>query len=251
MNRDVALKVLAPDLAAKPASQERFRREAHHAARLRHENIVSIYELGLANDTWFLALELVDGPNLRDYVSHRGQLQSEEARRIAIQACLAMHHAHERGVIHRDVKPSNLLIGRKDGRQLIKLSDLGLSRLIEEKGLRLTRLGATVGTAHYISPEQVCGSDRADARSDIYSLGCTLYYMLAGRPPFAEGTMRERLSQHLNARPPDVRQFNSAVALPLLLVLHRMLAKAPEKRYQTAAALLKDLLALGPAASSV
>jgi serine/threonine-protein kinase len=244
LKRDVALKVLPPSLAANHEALERFRREAHHAARLRHENIVTIYELGLANELWFLALEFIDGPNLRDYLAERDPLDPEEARRVTIQACLALHHAHERGVVHRDVKPSNLLLGRKEGGRLIKLSDLGLSRLMEEKSLRLTRTGSAVGTANYISPEQVRGSVRVDARSDIYSLGCTLYHMLAGRPPFVGGSVAERLAQHLNAEPPDVRRFNAAVPLAMLVVLRRMLAKAPEKRYQTAAALLRDLIDL-------
>jgi serine/threonine-protein kinase len=244
LHREVALKVLTAETAAVPAALARFQREARHAAKLRHENIVTIYEFGESNGTWFLALEYVDGINLFEYISRKGQLDPEEARRITIHAALALHHAHGQGIIHRDIKPSNFLVTRKHGQLLIKLADFGLAREVRDDESRVTRMGSTVGTVDYISPEQARDSGAADIRSDIYSLGCTLYHMLAGRAPFSEGTVTERLYKHVKEEPPDLRQLNPRVPESMLAVLRHMLAKEPADRYQTPAALLKDLLAL-------
>jgi serine/threonine-protein kinase len=245
LNREVALKVLTAETAAMPAALARFQREARHAAKLRHENIVTIYEFGESQGTYFLALEYVDGINLFEYITRKGRLEPEEARRIMIHAALALHHAHGQGIIHRDIKPSNFLVTRKNNQMLIKLADFGLAReLRADDEARVTRAGSTVGTVDYISPEQARDSGAADTRSDIYSLGCTLYHMLAGRPPFAEGTVTERLYKHVKEEPPDLRQINPRVPESMLAVLRHMMAKEPADRYQTPAALLKDLMAL-------
>jgi serine/threonine-protein kinase len=236
----VALKVLTT-----PSERAliRFRREAEYAARLRHQNIVALYDFGELVGGLYLAFEFVEGVNLFRYIRRKGRLQPEEARRIAIQACLALHHAHRQGIIHRDVKPSNFLVTRKSGRLLIKLSDLGLS-LAEDETRRVTVLGATVGTPSYIAPEQVTDSHSADERSDLYSLGCTLYHMLAGHPPFTEGGEREKLLQQMCDQPPDILARNPGLPVAMAAMLKRLLAKAPERRYQSAIALLKDLVEL-------
>jgi hypothetical protein len=241
--RVVALKLLPADRAANPRALERFRREARAAARLRHDNIVAVHELGETNGTLFLAMEFVDGVDLHEHVSRSGPLHPDEAVVLLAQMAWALDHLHRQGLVHRDVKPANFLVTYPDGRPLVKLTDLGLAR--EEGGteFRLTRDGHTVGTIDYMAPEQACDSAAADIRSDLYALGCTLFHMLTGEPPFADGSLPERLYKHAEAPPPDVRRFNPAVPAWLAAVLERLLAKRPEDRYQTPAALLADLAA--------
>jgi len=257
LGRTVALKILQPDLARKPKVVERFRREARSAARLNHENIVTVYEFAEIDGTYLLALEFVEGKDLHEYVATQGRRPPEEACFIVTQAARALAHAHGQGIIHRDIKPSNFLLTRKDERQHLKLTDFGLARAVgeDEPALvpgraqggppdyvaRLTTLGSTVGTVDYMSPEQARDSGSADCRSDIYSLGCTLYFMLAGDCPFPGGTPAERLLKHVELPPPDVRVVNPAVPDGLAAVLERMLAKNPADRYQTPQELLHDL----------
>ncbi len=249
LGRLVALKVLDTSLADKPNTLERFRREARHAARLSHKNIVTLYEYGHLNGRHFLALEFVDGIDLYDYIERKGRLAPEESRRILIQAVKALDHAYKQGITHRDIKPSNFLLTRDHDRMRVKLTDLGLARRADEEDFRITRAGSTVGTIDYLAPEQARDSASADIRSDIYSLGCTLYHMLTGNPPFSEGGLGERILKHLQDDPPDVRQFNAKVSEELWTLLQRMLAKKAEERFQTPAELLKALKALPPQAS--
>jgi serine/threonine-protein kinase len=245
LHRDVALKILSPELAAKPAALERFRREARHAARLRHENIVTVYEFGSATGTWFLALEFVDGIDLSEYINRKGRLDPAEAVAITVQAVKALEHAHLNGIVHRDIKPSNFLLKRQDDKLLVKLSDFGLAHAPTDDATRVTTDGTTVGTVDYISPEQARDSRQADIRSDIYSLGCTLYHMLVGHAPFHEGGIAERLYKHMQEEPPDLRAINPRVPKWLAAVLSRMLAKNPDDRHQTPTDLLADLVQLG------
>jgi hypothetical protein len=253
LDRIVALKVLPPRLSENTSSVERFRREARAAAKLSHKNIVTLYDWGLDGATWFLALEFIDGVDLNAYIGKKGRLDPQEAWLITIQAARALDHAFQQGVTHRDVKPSNFLLLRQGGRLRVKLTDLGVARaLTDETEGRVTRAGTTVGTLDYLAPEQARDSAMADVRSDIYSLGCTLYHMLAGQPPFPEGGLGERLFKHLQVDPPDVRDFNPDVPYGLWDVMRRMLAKRPDDRYQTPAELLEALLSLqegGPASS--
>jgi serine/threonine protein kinase len=241
LGRVVALKVLAHELTAHEAALERFRREARHAARLNHPNVVTLYEWGQIDDVYFIALEFVPGIDLAQYITEKGRLDPEEARQIAVQAARALDHAFRQGVVHRDIKPSNFLLTRQDGKRVVKLTDFGLARAVREDEYRVTRDGSTVGTVDYLSPEQARDSATADVRSDMYSLGCTLYHMLAGKPPFAEGGLGERVLKHLQTDPADVRRFNPAVPIGLWLVLKRMLAKNPAERPQTPAELLQAL----------
>jgi serine/threonine protein kinase len=246
LGRTVALKVLATDMANKPAALKRFRREAMAAARLAHKNVVTLYEYGEIEGQHYLALEYVEGIDLYEYIERKGQLEPEEARRILLQAAKALDHAFEHGVIHRDIKPSNFLLAIENDRLRVKLTDMGLARKVDDDDeFRVTRAGSTVGTIDYLSPEQARDSAAADQRSDIYSLGCTFYHMLAGHPPFAEGGLGERVYKHMTVDPPDVRESNPAVSEAMWKVLLKMLAKNPEARYQTPAELLKHLKALG------
>lgn len=249
LGRLVALKVLDDSMADNSNTLERFRREARHAARLTHKNIVTLYEYGYANGRHFLALEYVDGIDLYDYIERKGRLAPEESRRILVQAVQALEHAHKQGITHRDIKPSNFLLTRDRDRMRVKLTDMGLARKAGEENFRVTRAGNTVGTIDYLSPEQARDSAAADIRSDIYSLGCTLYHMLAGNPPFSEGGLGERILKHLQEDPPDVRQFNPKVSDEMWELMQRMLAKNPEDRFQTPADLLRVLKAMPPQAS--
>jgi serine/threonine protein kinase len=243
LRRTVALKVLARRLAMRGPDLERFRREARHAARLNHPNIVTLYECGYDadHDLHYLALEFVDGIDLEAHIRRKGRLAPEEARRFLVQAAKALDHAFAKGVIHRDIKPSNFLLTQNGPKTLIKLTDMGLARLADEDEYKVTRDGTTVGTVDYMPPEQARDSRATDIRSDIYSLGCTAYHMLAGRPPFAEGGLGERVYKHQTAPPPDVRRLNPAVSADFWAVVEKMLAKNQEDRYATPGELLRAL----------
>jgi serine/threonine protein kinase len=248
LGRVVALKVLPARQSENTTAVERFRREARHAARLSHKNIVTLYDWGQDAGTWFLALEFIDGIDLNTHINARGHLDPQEAWLITVQAARALDHAFQQGITHRDVKPSNFLLARHGRKVRVKLTDLGVARAIRDEDYRVTRAGTTVGTLDYLAPEQARDSALADVRSDIYSLGCTLYHMLAGQPPFPDGGLGERLFKHLQVEPPDVRQFNPDVPDSLWAVLRRMLAKRPDDRYQTPAELLDALLRLSATA---
>jgi tetratricopeptide (TPR) repeat protein len=245
LERVVALKVLPAHVAGNPMMVERFRREARNAARLSHKNVVTLYDWGQDGGTWFLALEFVDGFDLSGYIASHGRLDPEEAWRVTVQAARALDHAFGQGITHRDIKPSNFLLARRGRKLRLKLTDFGLARATHEADFRVTRDGTTVGTLDYMSPEQARDSASADCRSDIYSLGCTLYHMLAGQPPFAEGGLGERVYRHQSVEPKDVREHNPDVPEALWLVLRRMLAKRPEDRYQNPHDLVDALLRLG------
>jgi serine/threonine-protein kinase len=250
LKREVALKVLPPDAASKPNALERFRREARNAAKLRHENIVTIYEFSQSGTTFFLAMEFVDGIDLLEYIERKGRLDPEEARLIAIQAAHALEHANGQGVVHRDVKPANFLLTRKGEALIVKMSDFGLARETSDEEARVTRDGMTVGTVDYMAPEQARDSGAADVRSDIYSLGCTIYHMLTGKPPFPSGSIPERLYKHAQQEPEDLRHLNPRVSEAFCAVVRRMLAKDPNERYPTPSALLKDLIRLESATAA-
>ncbi len=252
LGRTVALKVLPAQLARQPNLLERFRREARHAARLSHPHIVTLYEFGhdAEHELYYLAMEYVDGIDLGRYIQRKGQLPPEKARRILFQAARALDHAHQMGVIHRDIKPSNFLMARGGGQVIVKLTDLGLALGHDDDEFKVTREGSTVGTVDYMSPEQARDSRGTDVRSDIYSLGCTAYHMLAGKPPFAEGGLGERVYKHMEAAPPDVRDFNAAVSAAFWDILQKMLAKDPDDRYATPAELVAELKVLIAEASA-
>ncbi len=243
-DREVALKVLTPDMAAKPAMLVRFQREARNAAKLKHENIVSIYEFGESNGTYYIAMEFVDGIDLHEFITKKKGLSPKDTLKIMIQATRALEHAHANNIIHRDIKPSNFLLTRKNSQLVVKLTDLGLAREVQTEEFRVTRAGTTVGTVDYIAPEQARDSGKADIRSDLYSLGCTWFHMLTGQPPFPEGGLAERLCKHMMDAPPDVRKINPRISRELRAVLNKLLAKDPADRYQDPSELLAALLTL-------
>lgn len=239
LDRKVAIKVLPRQRAQDVGTVARFLNEAKSAARLNHEHIAQVYFCGQQNGVPFIAFEYVYGVNLRDYVRERGVLELDEAIGYVLQAADALAHAAAHGVTHRDVKPSNIIVTPQ---KRAKLIDMGLARLLKNDVVDdLTESGVTLGTFDYISPEQARDPRDADVRSDIYSLGCTFYYMLVGTPPFPEGTMLQKLLQHQGDEPPDVREANPAIPVEVAAVVKKMMRKLPDDRYQTPESLILDL----------
>jgi serine/threonine-protein kinase len=244
--RSVALKILAPEHASDDETVQRFQNEAQSAARLDHENIARVYYVGEDRGLHYIVFEFIEGVNVRDLVVNRGPLPLAEAVSYALQVADALAHASERNVVHRDIKPSNLLI--TPGGQA-KLIDMGLARLREtDSAADLTASGVTLGTFDYISPEQARDPRNADVRSDIYSLGCTLFFMLTGRPPFVGGTMLQKLLQHQGDQPPDLHQFRPDLPDEVNRILRKMLAKDPRHRYATPTELVDELIVVARAA---
>ena len=240
LERKVAIKVLPKRRASDPTVVARFLNEAKSAARLNHENIAQVYLFGNVDGIPYIAFEYVEGVNLRDYVRSNGVLALSEAIDYILQTASALTHAAAHGVTHRDVKPSNIIVTPQNR---VKLIDMGLARLLktEEDG-DLTESGVTLGTFDYISPEQAKDPRIADVRSDVYSLGCTFYYILTGSPPYPEGTMLQKLLSHQGNEAPDVRDANPSVPFEIAAVVRKMMRKNPEDRYQTPELLIRDLL---------
>jgi serine/threonine-protein kinase len=248
LTRPVAVKVLHPHLAADASFLERFRREAIAAARLAHPNVVATFDTGEDDGVAFIVMELIRGRTLRAVLNeHGGSLPAGLATGIAIQVADALHHAHEAGIIHRDVKPANILICDADGSSTtmpqVKVADFGIARAASLDGADLTQPGALLGTAKYLSPEQVQGKE-PDARSDVYALGVVLYEALAGRPPFAADTEIATAMAHVHTEPPKPRQLRAGIPRSVEAVVTKAIAKDPDDRYPSAAAMAGALRGL-------
>jgi serine/threonine protein kinase len=232
LHRTVAVKVLSQRQGGDGDSQRRFQIEARSAARLDHPNIARAHYVGEDRGVQYIVFEYIDGTNLRDLVYESGPMQVGDALNITLQIAGALAHSWEREVVHRDIKPSNILL-TPDGQA--KLVDMGLARLefLGQTQHDETASGVTLGTFDYISPEQARNPRDADIRSDIYSLGCTLFFMLTGRAPFPEGTVLQKLLAHSSEPPPDVREMRPDVPDLLATILTTMLAKRPEDRFPT------------------
>lgn len=243
LGRTVAVKVLSRDHSDEETLR-RFRNEAQSAARLDHPNIARVYDVGEDCGWNFIVFEFIEGVNLRDRVQSSGPLELEESLLYVLQVAEALEHASSRDVVHRDIKPSNVLVTASGQ---VKLVDMGLARLhqVDAPAGDITASGVTLGTFDYISPEQARDPRLADVRSDIYSLGCTLFYMLTGQPPFPEGTALQKLLRHNSDEPPDVRQFRPDLPPQVSALIAKMLAKRPAQRHQSAAELIAELIVLG------
>lgn len=243
LDRIVALKVLSPEQAADTETLLRFRNEAKSAARLNHDNIVQVYHIGEDQGLPFIVFEFIEGVHLRSLVEQKGVLSLAEAISYTFQVAEALAHAQSHNIVHRDIKPSNVVI--TPGGQA-KLIDMGLARLqrVEPQANDLTASGVTLGTFDYISPEQARDPRNADSRSDIYSLGCTLFFVLTGRPPFPAGTVLQKLLQHQGDEPPDVREFRPEMPEQVSRLVRKMMAKDPRQRYQDPHKLMQALALL-------
>ena len=240
LRRNVALKILAPSFSIDPSSVQRFQNEARAAARLDHDNIARVFYYGEDAGLHYIAYEYVAGSNLRDVIRAKGRLEPAEAVNYTVQLAAALSHTSAAGIVHRDIKPSNILITPQ---RRAKLVDLGLARReTNEASAELTVAGTTLGTFDYISPEQAKDPRNVDVRSDIYSLGCTLYHMLTGEPPYPEGTVLQKLLDHQGKDAPDPARKNRRVSPALSAVVRRMMASEPRRRYANPGELLRELL---------
>lgn len=258
MQRVVALKVISPRLVASPSAVERFQREVKAAARLNHPNIVTAHDADQAGDLHFFVMEYVRGTDLNVLLDARGRLPVAEACEYARQAALGLQHAHENGMTHRDIKPHNLMVVPGPAPQ-VKILDFGLASLVSEAALpvgpdaadptgELTGAGAVMGTPDYMAPEQGRDARSADIRSDVYSLGCTLYTLLTGEVPFPGGTPLEKVQAHAERTPRPASELRPDLPPGLARVLDRMMARDPAQRYQTPA---EAAAALAPFAAPV
>ncbi len=235
---EVALKVLPSRMARNPIVLQRFLREARIAESLEHPNIVSIYDRGVDQGRHYLVLEYVEGCDLHEYVQMRGPLSAAEAVQVIRQVAEGLRFAADRGLVHRDIKPSNILRS-KTGE--IKITDLGLALHLDFEDQRVTREGTTVGTVDYMAPEQARDSRAASVQSDIYSLGCTFYYLLTGVPPYPGGDITDKLTRHARSAPPNVRDLRPDVPESLARIMLRMMAKKTDERYASFDTLIEEM----------
>jgi len=251
LNRDVAVKVLDVELAPSPNVAERFLREAQTVARLEHPHIVPIYKVGRQEEIFYIIMRCIDGTSLGELLETHKKLSVGDAARIARQVADALAYAHAHDIVHRDVKPDNILLD-KSGHVLV--TDFGIAKAAQAAqaatpgSLQLTTEGMIVGTPQYMSPEQASG-DKLDGRSDIYSLGIVLYQMLTGAPPFDGPSSASILAQQLTQAPAPIRRERPDVSEEMAVVLERMLEKNPTKRFQTASEVSRSLVDALPTAA--
>jgi eukaryotic-like serine/threonine-protein kinase len=241
LHRDVAVKVLRADLARDPSFYLRFRREAQNAAALNHPAIVAVYDTGEAETPNgplpYIVMEYVEGVTLRDIVHTEGPMEPRRAIEVIADACQALNFSHQHGIIHRDVKPANIMISNAGA---VKVMDFGIARALADAS-SVTQTAAVIGTAQYLSPEQARG-EKVDARSDVYSLGCVLYEILTGEPPFVGDSPVAVAYQHVREDPVPPSQRHEGISPELDAVVLKALAKNPENRYQSAAEMRSDLV---------
>jgi serine/threonine-protein kinase len=237
LNRRVALKILAPERMSNPRAVARFKREAHVGAQLQHENLVRVYDFGESHSRYFLVMEYIEGKTIGQLLSEQGPMPPATAARLVCQVAQGLAHAHRKGMIHRDVNPYNILVTH-DG--VAKLADLGLAMDLANDD-HVTRDGATVGTFDYVAPEQARHSHSADIRSDIYSLGCSLYHMVAGQVPFPSPSLSHKLYAHQAMEPTPLEQLVPGLPEGLGDVVRTMMRKQPEDRYSVPSQVVQAL----------
>ncbi|MBB3677334.1 Stk1 family PASTA domain-containing Ser/Thr kinase [Modestobacter versicolor] len=242
LGREVAVKVLRQDLARDPSSQVRFRREAQAAASLNHPAIVAVYDTGedrTANGaTPYIVMEYVEGETLRDVLRREGRLSPDRAMSLTADICAALDFSHRNGIVHRDVKPGNVMITPQG---TVKVMDFGIARAVSDSAATMTSTAAVIGTAQYLSPEQARG-EGVDARSDVYSAGCLLYELVTGTPPFTGDSPVAVAYQHVREDPRTPSSINPEIPPELDAILLKAMSKNPANRYQSAADMRADLL---------
>jgi serine/threonine-protein kinase len=245
MGRFVALKMISPALTQTERARELFQREVRAAGRLHHPNIVTFYDAHTTGDRCYLVMEFVDGPNLSQLVREQGPLPVEQACEYVRQAAVGLEYAHAQGLIHRDIKPSNLLVQQTTTGPQVKMLDFGLSLASAGDVPASGQTPNTVlGTPDYVSPDQIRSQHEVDGRSDLYSLGCTFYYLLTGEPPFPGGTPLEKVIRHQQDAPVSVQTRRPDVPEAVAAIVHKLLAKNPKWRYQKAGELAAELSAV-------
>ena len=252
LNRHVALKVMRRDKLGNADAIQRFYREVRAAAVLDHPNIVTAFDADEVNGVCFFAMEFVEGTTLSNLVKQGGPLAVPVACEYMRQVTLGLQHAYEKGLVHRDIKPSNIVVqkggSRSEGAPLVKILDMGLARIMQPEGTDasadLTQAHAVLGTPDFIAPEQARDARVADARSDLYSLGCTFHFILTGAVPFPANSAMEKLLKHYLEEPPRVEALRPEVPARLGQIVRKLMAKAPEQRFQTPAQLGRELSAL-------
>ncbi|MEV6905506.1 Stk1 family PASTA domain-containing Ser/Thr kinase [Amycolatopsis sp. NPDC051071] len=242
LGREVAIKILRADLARDPQFQERFRREAQNAAALNHPAIVAVYDTGETNTEFgtlpYIVMEFVEGRTLRDIVKTEGPMSQKRAMEVMADVCAALDFSHRHGIVHRDVKPANVMITKNGA---VKVMDFGIARAMHDGQSAMTQTAAVIGTAQYLSPEQARG-ESVDARSDVYAAGCVLYELVTGEPPFTGDSPVAVAYQHVREDPNPPSSVNPAVAPELDAVVLKALAKGPANRYQSSAEMRSDLV---------
>ena len=260
LRREVAIKVILPQVADTSGFRERFEREAQLIASLEHRNIVAVYDFGEIGKLTYLVMQYVGGGTLRDLLRREGRIEPQRAIQYAIQMSRALHHAHQRGIVHRDVKPQNMLISASDPNELL-LSDFGIAKIFDNgssqetmlahatgnvsNDLSLTNVDQMVGTAEYMAPEQI-NKQPVDARTDVYAMGIVLFQMLTGQVPFSSTTVQGLLFQHVYTPPRPIREVNPSISPAVEQIILQALAKTPAHRFQSAEAMAQALERVAP-----
>ncbi len=242
LDRPCALKVLSKELAAKPGFVERFLREARSMAKIDHPHVVSCYAVGEDKGFHFVAMELMDGKSMQDWVDQLSKLSIPDALLVTITCADALAHAHAKSMIHRDIKPDNILVTKKG---VIKVSDMGLAKVIDDEDMSMTQSGTGLGTPHYMPPEQARNAKHVDHRCDIYALGVTLYHFVTGQVPFAGGSVVDLINNKEKGFYKPAKQVNPAVPERLDLMIGKAMAKDPQHRYQNCEDFIRDLESVG------
>src|SRR4051812_23676768 len=241
LGRSVAVKMLRPDLARDPSFQARFRREAHSAASLNHPSVVAVYDTGedqyAGNPVPYIVMEYVEGSTLRELMSSGSRLVPERALEIVDGVLNALSYSHQHGIIHRDIKPGNVMLSRAGD---VKVMDFGIARAVADQSATMTATSAVIGTAQYLSPEQARG-EKVDSRSDLYSTGCLLYELLTGRPPFVGDSPVSVALQHVREDPAPPSSIDPDISPAVDAIVMRALAKDREERYQDADEMRADI----------
>ncbi|WP_437206521.1 serine/threonine protein kinase [Planctomicrobium sp. SH664] len=242
LDRDCAVKVMAREIAAKPGFVDRFIREARSMAKIAHPNVVSCYAVSEHKGNHYVAMELIDGKSMQDWLNQLGKIPLPDALLVTIICGEALHYAHELNMVHRDIKPDNILVTRKG---VVKVADLGLAKAVDDEDMSLTQSGTGLGTPHYMAPEQARNAKRVDRRCDVYALGCTLYHFVTGKTPFAGGSILELITNKEKGTFTPARRLNNEVPDRLNLMIDKAMAADPQHRYQSCADFIKDLESLG------